>query len=80
MLWKGYASMSSRFRSGQKVSWKWGAHSAHGHIVERFERRVQRTIEGTRIVRRGTADNPAYLVETGDGKRALKRGSELSAE
>ena len=67
------------FRKGQKISWHWGAHSAHGHVVERFERRVQRTIEGARIVRRGTVDNPAYLVETDDGKRALKRGSELTS-
>jgi len=71
--------VSEAFRKGQKVSWKWGAHSAHGHIVERFERRVQRTIEGARIVRRGTSENPAYLVETDEGKRALKRGSELAA-
>lgn len=71
--------MTNSFRTGQKISWKWGAHAAHGEIVERFERRVQRTIEGTRIVRRGTPDNPAYLVRTDDGKVALKRGSELTA-
>jgi hypothetical protein len=71
--------MANAFRKGQKIHWNWGAHIAHGHVVERFERRVQRTIEGSRIVRRGTGDNPAYLVETDEGKRALKRGSELSA-
>lgn len=71
--------MSNGFRKGQKISWNWGAHKGHGHIVERFERRVQRTIEGARIVRRGTPENPAYVVETEEGKRALKRGSELSA-
>lgn len=71
--------MANSFRKGQKISWKWGAHEAHGVIVERFERRVQRTIESARIVRRGTADNPAYLVRTDDDKVALKRGSELTA-
>lgn len=71
--------MSNSFRKGQHVSWNWGAHKAHGHVAERFERQVQRTIEGARIVRRGTTDNPAYLVETEEGKKALKRGSELSA-
>ena len=71
--------MSHYFRTGQKISWSWGAHRVHGKVVERFERRVQRTIEGARIVRIGTADNPAYLVETDEGKRALKRGSELRA-
>ncbi|MES2495565.1 MAG: DUF2945 domain-containing protein [Pseudomonadota bacterium] len=72
--------MAHAFRKGQKIRWNWGANTAHGHIVERFERRVQRTIEGTRIVRRGNAENPAYLVETEEGKAALKRGSELSAD
>lgn len=71
--------MASRFRNGQRVHWNWGAHVAHGHVVERFDRRVQRTIGGARIVRRGTPDNPAYLVETDDGGKALKRGSELNA-
>lgn len=71
--------MAKGFRRGQRISWNWGAHVAHGQVVERFERRVQRTIEGVRIVRRGTAANPAYLVKTDDGKTALKRGSELDA-
>jgi hypothetical protein len=72
--------MSTYFRKGHKVCWHWGAGIAHGRVVERFDRRVQRTIEGTRIVRRGTPENPAYLVETEDGKTALKRGSELQAD
>lgn len=70
--------MANVFRKGEPVRWNWGAHAAHGQVVERFDRRVQRTIEGARIVRRGTAENPAYLVRTGDGKTALKRGTELA--
>ena len=69
--------MSNSFRKAQKVAWHWGAGTAHGHVVDRFERRVQRTIEGAKIIRNGSADNPAYLVETEEGKRALKLGSEL---
>ena len=71
--------MSNHHRRGQKIAWKWGEHSVRGHVVEKFERRVQRTIEGATIVRRGTSENPAYLVVTDEGKIALKRGSELSA-
>lgn len=69
--------MSNDYRKGAKVHWNWGTGQGHGTVQERFERRVQRTIKGQRIVRRGTADNPAYLVETADGDRVLKRGSEL---
>ncbi len=69
--------MSNHYRKGQKIRWQWGAGTGEGHVVERFDRRIQRTIEGATVVRRGTPENPAYLVATDDGKTALKRGSEL---
>ena len=65
------------FRKGAAVRWNWSGGSATGKVVERFERRVQRTIMGSKIVRNGSSDNPAYLVEQDDGARALKLGSEL---
>jgi hypothetical protein len=71
--------MSNSFRKGQSVSWHWASGSAHGKVVEKFERRVQRTIKGSKIVRNGSKDNPAYLVEQESGARALKSGSELKA-
>lgn len=49
-------------------------------MSERFERRVQRTIKGEKIVRNGTKDNPAYLIEQEDGGRVLKLERELEAE
>ena len=70
--------MSNTYRSGQKVSWNWGSGTAEGKIAECFDRRVQRTIKGTKVVKNGTADNPAYLIEQEDGDKVLKRGSELS--
>lgn len=70
----------NRFSRGEKVRWNWASGSAEGKVVERFERRVQRTIKGSKIVRKGTADNPAYLIEQDHGDRVLKRGSELSAD
>lgn len=72
--------MGKTFKTGQSVSWHYGSGTAHGKIAERFERRVSRTIKGKRIVRVGTSDNPAYLVEQKDGDRALKRGSELATQ
>lgn len=69
--------MSNMFRTGQKVAWNWGSGAAHGKISEKFDRRVQRTIKGAKVVKNGTADNPAYLIEQEDGARVLKRGSEL---
>lgn len=69
--------MSGGLRVGSTVEWNWGSGSANGKIIERFERKVSRTLKGQRIVRNGTADNPAFLIEQDDGARVLKRGSEL---
>ena len=69
--------MSESYKKGQKVKWSWGSGTAEGKVEERFDRRVQRTIKGSRIVKNGTTENPAYLIEQDDGTRVLKRGSEL---
>lgn len=71
--------MSNSYRKGASVTWKWGSGTATGKIAERFERRVQRTLKGAKVVKNGTADNPAYLIEQEDGARILKRGSEISS-
>lgn len=70
--------MTKSFRKGDRVRWNWSGATATGTIEERFERRVQRTLKGSRIVRNGTSANPAYLIEQSDGDKVLKRGSELS--
>jgi len=72
--------VTGHFSKGDKVTWKWGAHTAHGEIAERFERRVQRTIKGEKIVRNASSGEPAYLVTQDDGGRALKCGSELRGD
>jgi len=69
--------MANKFHKGQKVKWEWGNGEGEGKIEERFERRVQRTFKGSKIVRNGTQDNPAYVIEQADGDKVLKRGSEL---
>jgi predicted HD phosphohydrolase len=69
--------MAHAFGKGASVRWKWGSGEARGKIVERFDRRVSRTLKGKRITRVGNAENPAYLIEQDEGDRVLKRGSEL---
>ncbi|MGH9271737.1 MAG: DUF2945 domain-containing protein [Ilumatobacteraceae bacterium] len=65
------------YRKGSKVSWKWGQGTATGKVVERFERKVTRTIKGSRITKNDRADCPAFLIEQDDGDRVLKIASEL---
>ena len=67
-------------RKGSKVSWSWGANTAHGKIVERFTSKVTRTIKGTTVTREASRKEPAYLIEQDDGDEVLKSRSELSAD
>ncbi len=50
---------------------------AEGKVAEVFTERVERTIKGTRVVRNGEPDNPAYLIEQESGAKVLKKHSEL---
>ena len=72
------ARAAQSFRSGAEVRWQWSNGHAIGKVIDRFERRVQRTIKGSKIIRNGSAENPAYLVEQADGDRVIKLGSELT--
>lgn len=67
------------FRKGSKVTWTWGAHEAHGKIIERFTNHVTRTIKGTEVTRDASRKEPAYLIEQEDGDQVLKSRSELRA-
>ena len=70
---------SANLRRGRSVRWKWNGGDATGKGVERLARRAERTLKGSKIVRKGSPDDPAYLSEQADGGRAWKLGSELEA-
>ena len=67
------------FHKGQTVTWNWSGGKAHGKIADKFERTVQRSLKGSKVRRKGSAENPAYLIEQEDGDKVLKLGSELDA-
>lgn len=69
--------MTKAYAVGADVSWNWGKGEGRGAIREVFKKRVQRTIKGSKVTRRATEDNPAYLLEQEDGDRVLKSHSEL---
>jgi hypothetical protein len=70
--------MAKKHRKGDKVSWKWGNGTAEATVQESFTERVERTLNGSKIVRNGSEDDPAYLLEQDDGAQVLKLHSELS--
>ena len=64
-------------RKGTEVSWAWGNGTATGTVVEVHHEKVTRTLAGSEITRNGHDDDPAYLIEQGDGARVLKLRSEV---
>ncbi len=64
-------------REGTVVRWKWGDGYANGKVAERHESTVQRTIDGTKLTRNGSADDPALVIRQEDGQTVLKLESEV---
>ena len=64
-------------RKGSSVSWKWGQGLAEGTVVEVHHDTVTRTVKGSQITRKGSDDDPAYVIEQEDGTTVLKLRSEL---
>ena len=69
--------MSKAYNKGTKVQWDWGNGTATGEVQESFTEDVERTIKGSKIKRKATKDEPAYLIEQDDGDRVLKSHSEV---
>ena len=67
-----------QIREGSPVSWDWGQGTAEGKVREIHRETVTRKIDGSKTTRKGTQDNPAYLIEQEDGTKVLKLGSELN--
>lgn len=64
-------------RNGTRVRWKWGTGTAEGVVTERHEEPVRRTFDGTEVVRNGSAEDPALVIEQEDGQAVLKLASEV---
>jgi hypothetical protein len=65
------------FRIGENVQWKWLGNFILGTVEEIHFDRLEKTIKGKSIVRKGTKENPAYVVKSKVGNYALKLHSEL---
>lgn len=63
--------------TGDKVTWKWGDGEGSGEIIERFTSDVTRTLKGTDVRRKASADEPAFLIEQADGDQVLKSCTEV---
>jgi len=69
--------MERKLEIGTQVIWAWGAHQATGRIEEIFTSDVTRTIKGTHVKRKASAEEPAYLIVQANGAQVLKSASEV---
>ena len=69
----------THFRKGSAVKWKYGAGEAEGKVLEVHKEHVSREIKGKEIVRNGSEENPALLIEQEDGDQVLKLSSEVES-
>jgi hypothetical protein len=65
--------MVKSLRAGGKVSWSSHGGSAHGKVVKKVTSPM--TIKGHKVA--ASKDNPEYLVETDEGKRAAHKAGSL---
>ena len=71
---------TNQFKVGSFVTWQWLGRPINGVIKEVHPGRVEKNIKGKKIVRNGSKDKPAYLVESKAGNLALKLETELSLQ
>ncbi|PKB14268.1 Protein of unknown function (DUF2945) [Novosphingobium kunmingense] len=65
--------MAANLKAGATVSWNSHGGTAHGKVVKKLTRPI--TIKGHKVA--ASKDNPEYLVETEDGKRAAHKAAAL---
>ncbi|WP_121666625.1 hypervirulence associated TUDOR domain-containing protein [Mesonia aquimarina] len=64
-------------REGSKVQWKWGNGTATGKVEETYTDEISKTIDGSKITRKGEEGNKALLIMQEDGSKVLKLESEV---
>jgi len=65
--------MAKTLSRGDKVSWKSSGGTAHGKVVKKLTSPMD--IKGHHVA--ASHENPEYLVETGEGKRAAHKPGAL---
>ncbi|HWJ59437.1 MAG TPA: DUF2945 domain-containing protein [Sphingomicrobium sp.] len=68
--------MTKSLSSGDRVSWKSHGGEAHGKVVRKQTSPTH--IKGHKVA--ASKDNPQFIVETDEGKRAAHKASALSKE
>ena len=68
--------MAKDLKAGDKVSWKSHGGEAHGKVVKK--QTSPTTIKGHKVA--ASKDDPQFIVQTGEGKRAAHKAEALSRD
>jgi Hypervirulence associated proteins TUDOR domain len=68
--------MAKQLHKGDAVSWKSHGGTAHGKVVEK--QTMPTRIKGHKVA--ASQDDPQFVVETGEGKRAAHKPAALKRE
>ena len=68
--------MADKLKAGDKVSWKTSQGTTQGKVVKKQTEPTQ--IKGHKVA--ASKDNPQFIVETGEGKRAAHKRAALTKE
>lgn len=64
-------------KKGDEVTWKDGKGEAKGTVAEVHKEDIEKTVQGAKIKRKGSADEPALVLEQGS-KKIVKSSSEVT--
>lgn len=64
-------------REGDEVTWKYGTGKAAGTIDEVHTDDVEKTVQGTKVKRKGSDAEPALVITQGK-KKIVKSASEVT--
>ncbi|RYC70251.1 MULTISPECIES: hypervirulence associated TUDOR domain-containing protein [Spirosoma] len=64
-------------KKGDEVTWKYGKGTAEGKVAEVHKEDIERKTQGTTTKRKGSAEEPALVIEQGS-KKIVKSASEVT--
>jgi plastocyanin len=67
-------------KKGDRVSWTWGKGAGHGTVEKVSPKRTTLKTGGKEIVRDGTPEEPAVVIDSDRGNDVIKSASEVRKE
>ncbi len=70
----------SSVKKGDDVEYKWGTGKVEGKVTQVSTSDTEKTIKGKKIKRHASKEEPAVVVSTKKGGKALKSASEVKVK